>query len=343
MDPGRDWRLTGGWYGTIVIEFCPDSFHIVLPRKRVSGRRPHGLVLDPAVISARSRTPLAGRHSPATDSQAMSLRVGHIIYANCAPFFHYLTDSGFDGRIVPGVPSRLNAMLAAGDIDVSPSSSFEYARNWRDYLLLPGQSISSFGPVRSVLFFSSRRLEELDHTPINLTGESATSVNLLKILLREFLLQRHCHYEVPEGNVETLVEQGESALLIGDHALRMRQRRNSWRYCYDLGELWVRFTGLPFVFALWILRRDTARKQPDAVRQLMAQLDTSRRQAFASLEKLAAASEERAWYPEAELVAYWRCMDYDLTPTHIAGLQLYYELCLRHGLLNDRPELQFFE
>lgn len=91
----------------------------------------------------------------------MNLSVGHITYANCAPFFHYLDSSGFSGRIVPGVPSHLNRLLAEGEIDISPSSSFEYARGWRQYLLLPGQSISSRGPVQSVLLFSSRPLEEL--------------------------------------------------------------------------------------------------------------------------------------------------------------------------------------
>ncbi len=272
----------------------------------------------------------------------MTLRVGHITYANCAPFFHFLTASAFDGQIVPGVPSRLNAMLAAGEIDVSPSSSFEYARNWRDYLLLPGQSISSFGPVRSVLLFSSRRLEEMDHTAIALTGESATSINLLKVLLQEFLHHCHCRFLVPEGEVEGLIEQGESALLIGDRALRMRLRSGAWKYCYDLGELWVRFTGLPFVFALWILRRDSAAAQPEQVRALLDQLGAARTQAFASLERLAAASPERDWYPQAELVAYWRSMDYDLTPTHLAGLRLYCELCWRHGLLEELPELRFF-
>ena len=77
----------------------------------------------------------------------MTLTVGHIAYANCVPFFHYLRASGFDGRIVAGVPSELNRMLAAGAIDLAPSSSFEYGRNWRNYLLLPGHSISSCGLV----------------------------------------------------------------------------------------------------------------------------------------------------------------------------------------------------
>lgn len=87
----------------------------------------------------------------------MSLTVGHITYANCVPFFRHLQDSGFCGRIVQGVPAQLNALLAAGQIDLSPSSSFEYARNWRDYLLLPDLSISASGPVKSVLLFSPNR------------------------------------------------------------------------------------------------------------------------------------------------------------------------------------------
>lgn len=273
----------------------------------------------------------------------MKLRVGHITYANCAPFFHYLQDSGFAGTIVPGVPAQLNARLAAGEIDVSPSSSFEYARHWRDYLLLPGQSISSFGPVRSVLLFSGPRVEDLDHSAIALTGESATSVNLLQVLLREFLGHRHCRFEQPEGEVEERIAGGQPALLIGDRALRMARKPELWRHCYDLGELWYRYTRLPFVFALWILRRDAAGTRPEAVRELLVQLETSRARAFDSLEALAAQSPERNWYPEKDLVAYWRCMNYDLTPAHMAGLRLFCELGVRHGLLAEIPDFGFFE
>ncbi|RMF42965.1 MAG: futalosine synthase, partial [Deltaproteobacteria bacterium] len=78
----------------------------------------------------------------------MNLRVGHISYLNCVPFFADLRRQGFDGEIVCGVPAQLNAMLAAGEIDLCPSSSFEYGRAAQDYLLLAGQSISSIGPVQ---------------------------------------------------------------------------------------------------------------------------------------------------------------------------------------------------
>lgn len=272
----------------------------------------------------------------------MTLRVGHITYANCAPFFHFLPEAGFTGQIVPGVPATLNALLAAGEIDVSPSSSFEYLRNWQDYLLLPGLSISAFGPVRSVLLYSPRPLAELDGSRIALTGESATSVHLLQVLLQEFFGHRRCRFWVPEQPVEQVIAAGEPGLLIGDRALKLARQPGARPHCHDLGQLWAKATGLPFVFALWILRRDAAAEQPEQVQALLEQLDLARQQAFSSLEALAAASPERNWLPEAELVAYWRCMDYGLGDAHLAGLRRFAELCTQFGLLEAMPEFRFF-
>jgi chorismate dehydratase len=273
----------------------------------------------------------------------MTLTVGHITYANCAPFFHYLAAAGFAGRIVPGVPAELNRLLAGGAIDVSPSSSFEYARNWRDYLLLPGHSISARGPVRSVLLFSRCPLDELEEEEIALTGESATSVNLLYILLREYLHHREVLFHIPRQPVEELLAAGRPALLIGDRALKAAQEKRDGQFVHDLGELWHRFTGLPFVFALWILRREAAITKRKEVLALLAQLTQSRSRAFASLEKLAAQSPERHWMGETPLADYWRCMSYELAEDHVAGLRLFFSLCRKHGLLEDLPEIRFFE
>jgi len=273
----------------------------------------------------------------------MTLTVGHITYANCAPFFHYLAAAGFSGRIVPGVPAELNRLLAGGAIDVSPSSSFEYARNWRDYLLLPGHSISARGPVRSVLLFSPCPLEELEGKEIALTGESATSVNLLHVLLKEFLRHRQVLLRVPGRPVEELLAEGRPALLIGDRALKAAREKRADQFVHDLGELWTRFTGLPFVFALWILRLKSAREKREEVIDLLGQLSEARSRAFASLENLAAESPERVWMGEKGLAEYWRCMSYDLGGDHIAGLRLFFRLSVKYGLLEDLPEIRFFE
>lgn len=270
----------------------------------------------------------------------MTLTIGHITYANCAPFFHYLPAAGFSGKIVPGVPSRLNQMLAGGELDASPSSSFEYARNWQEYLLLPGHSISAFGPVKSVLLFSPRPLEELRGAEIALTGESATSVNLMRILLKEFLGHGEVNCRVPERPVEELLAEGSPALLIGDRALRAALGASG--NVYDLGELWYRFTGLPFVFALWIIRREVAQVKRQEVVALLRQLSTARARAFASLDAVAAATPERRWMGEAGLIDYWRCMSYELDERHLAGLRHFFTLAVKYGLLSAQPEIRFF-
>ncbi len=271
----------------------------------------------------------------------MNLALGHIAYINCAPFFHYLPQCGFTGRIVRGVPSELNRLLSEGEIDVSPSSSFEYARNWRDYLLLPELSISSCGEVKSVLLFSDRPIENLEGADVALTGDSATSINLLQVIFREFYGLRKYRCQVPTCPVEEVVASGGTALLIGDRALREAQRGRA-NFVYDLGGLWLQHTGLPFVFALWILRREAALDKSEMVRALQRQLNCSRDMAFTSLAQLAAQTPECSWMGEAGLVDYWNCMSYELGFAHLEGLKIYFQLCVRHGLLEEMPELAFF-
>lgn len=272
----------------------------------------------------------------------MSLRIGHIAYANCVPYFHYLQQCGFQGEIRSGVPAELNALLAAGEIDLSPSSSFEYGRNADSYLLLPGHSISSTGAVQSVLLFSPYELEEIASFPIDLTSESATSINLLKVLLAEFLSADPACCRPASRPPEEIAAQGGSVLIIGDRALRTAISMHGQTNIYDLGELWQRYTGLPFVFALWIVRVASASHEGATLRLFQQQLAESRQQAFANLLAIAAARAESQWMGEEALVDYWRCMSYDLTPRHLEGLQLYFKLCVKYGLLEVEPSLRFF-
>ncbi len=271
----------------------------------------------------------------------LNLRVGHIPYLNCVPFFHHLASCGFSGSIISGVPSALNKMLQRGEIDVSPSSSFEFVLNSQDYLLLPGHSISSTGPVRSVLLFSPRPLEELQRYKIAVTGDSATSINLLRVLLLEYVGLSTVEDFVPEGAVENQIANHQPALLIGDRAMKQAENLPPGMICFDLGALWHDWTGLPFVFALWILRRDSARKQTEAVNALLTQLDCSIQQAFANLPRLAiqsGATEDQI----DKWVNYWQTIDYGLTKQHQQGLDLFVKLCQKHQLLKTSPQIKFF-
>jgi chorismate dehydratase len=272
----------------------------------------------------------------------MTLRIGRIAYLNVAPYFHYLQQEGFTGDVVAGVPSELNSMLANGSIDACPSSSFEYGLNADDYYLLPGHSISSVGPVHSVMLFTPGSLATLSGAEVAITGESATSINLLRVLLKEFCNINDVSYRVPAGEVEDHLKQGQSALLIGDRALAAAKDCPPGFLMTDLGALWYHFTGLPFVFALWILRREAATKKIDDLIELSGQLQRSRQKAFGHLSEMATQLSDNTVFSAKQLEDYWRGMSYYLDGSHIEGLRLYFTLCHKHGLLEKVPDFHFF-
>lgn len=275
-----------------------------------------------------------------TDNQ---LKLGYISFINSVPFFACLRESGFNGMLAGGVPSRLNQMLQDGEIDVSPSSSFEYARNWRDYLILPDHSISSQGRVKSVLLFSPVDLDQLEGRTVWLTGESATSVNLLRVLLREFCGLKQVEDRVPDKKIEDLVAAKEPALLIGDRALKMARNLPEEIKVFDLGELWTQYTGLPFVFALWMIRKDALSQHVDQLSCLGDQLMKSRQRVLGRPEFYAEEIAAKSQIDVRTIIDYWRTIDYRLDAEHKEGVTLFFKLCVKHGLLLQEPELNFFE
>jgi chorismate dehydratase len=272
----------------------------------------------------------------------VTLSIGHIQYANCTPIFSALS-SHFDCtgyRFVDGVPAQLNAMLRAGQLDLSPSSSIEYATAHEQYCLLPQLSISAIGPVKSVFLFSLVPVEELDGCSIGLSAESDTSVNLLKVLLaRKYGL--HNSFERTSLPLAEALASYPALLLIGDAALK-GAAAGSCR-CYDLGELWHSFTGLPFVFALWIARREAARAKPAELSALCRDLIAAKHLAYASYPEIAATCAEREWLGVGELVDYWRTISYELTPAHLDGARCFFRHAFEMGLIPTLPELRFFD
>lgn len=272
----------------------------------------------------------------------MTLNIGHIQYANCTPIFSALV-SHFDCtgyRFVDGVPARLNAMLRGGELDLSPSSSIEYALAHEQYCLLPELSISAIGAVKSVFLFSRVPIEELDGAAIGLSAESDTSVNLLKVLLaRKYGFgNRFERTSLPLSEALALYP---GVLLIGDAALKGAAAPGDYR-CYDLGELWHDFTGLPFVFALWIVRREAAREKRAELFSLCRELIAAKKLACASYPEIAANCQERSWLGVEELVDYWRTISYELTPAHLEGARCFFRHAFEMGLIPTLPVLRFF-
>lgn len=261
------------------------------------------------------------------------LRVGRIGFANCTPLFLALEEGGSDGTVeyVRGVPTELNRLLREGGVDLSPSSSAEYLTNPHLYGFLPDLSISSIGPVASVLLFSQVPIESLDGRTVGLSPASATSVMLLRVLLEGRFGLSPRYGEPGDGS--------DAILWIGDKALA-EAKRGAWPLVYDLGELWYRFTGTPFVFALWIARRDAFAADPAGLRAFYRRLVEARQRAYRSYAAYARRAPEAEWLGEQALLDYWFTISYDLTAWHRMGLRRFAEEAHRLGLLPAMPPLE---
>ncbi len=171
-----------------------------------------------------------------------ALRIGCVQYLNAQPLIF-----GYDGEVIFDHPSELARMLARGDIDAGLVPIFE-ALDAREYAAVDGVAIACDGPVFSV--FLAHRGPLADVRTVALDPASLTSVNLLKVLLTEFHGLHPEFIDARESGV------ADAQLLIGNQAIEFRRAHAGAEEFLDLGEEWKRCTGLPFVFALWLLRPD---------------------------------------------------------------------------------------
>lgn len=277
------------------------------------------------------------------------MRVGRIPYINCYPVYGAI-DRGLiplGGDIVDGVPTALNAQMAAGALDVSVISAVEYARDASRYLLLPDLAISCDGPVRSVVLFSRRPASELAGRRVLVSRSSMTSVALLELLFDDVWDARPAF--VPADAELTDItrfgaEEHDARLVIGDAALRLGAHlhdaserdelldRLGYRYAYDLGAEWKRWTDLPFVFAVWVAQRTA---DTHAALNVHASLIASRNWGLNHLDTLAAQAALATGVSKSACLTYLSGLDYGLSYGHLSGLTDFFRRLVEAGKVPD--------
>jgi chorismate dehydratase len=254
------------------------------------------------------------------------VRLGAVSYLNSEPHVHGLEhDPAF--RLEREVPSRVARRLSAGEVDLGLVPSIEYA--FGDYAIVPGAAVGSRGPVRSVCLFHHGPLERVRR--VALDTSSRTSAALVKILLKE-RLGRSPQY-VPMGpSLVDMLAVADAALLIGDPALD-----HEGDVCrLDLGEAWMRLTGLPFVFAFWAGRAGAVSAQ--GVRRLQAALSAGTGALPEIALRYAAGDPVRA----AKYETYLReNIVYRLDEDEQAGLREFFRRAHALSLIPAVPELRF--
>jgi chorismate dehydratase len=257
-----------------------------------------------------------------TPAGVESLRIGCVRYLNAQPLIH-----GWPGAVEFDHPAVLCRKLADAELDVALVSSFEYLRN-PIYSIADGLAVAADGPVYSVFVAHTGSIEEVEE--IELDPASLTSVNLLRCLLFERDSKARLLSVTPDSSIE--IARTRARLLIGDQAIRFRQEHGSRYEYWDLAAEWKRATGLPFVFALWLIRPEVADASTvaDALR-------VRRDENLSDLEQVIAAHPE---FPAEFCARYFRdCLRFNFGDAEKKGLLLFRTLCEKHGILppNSSP------
>jgi chorismate dehydratase len=279
-----------------------------------------------------------------------ALRIGCVKYLNAHPLIR-----GWSGEVEFDHPSALCKRLANGELDMALVSSFEFLRN-PIYRIVDDVSISSDGPVYSVVVVHRGEISEIKE--IDLDPASQTAANLLRCLLAEFELTPRLIRGVPEStgcqSATGRIRRGEAVvsgrlpdtkarLLIGDQAIRVRQSYAGELRFWDLGEQWKKLIGLPFVYALWLVRPEVA----DAKR-MANRLRVLRDENLANLDELIAEAAAGVADPGSSkqldsdfLGHYYReHLQFSFGEEEKKGLRTFANLCAKHGLL-EKCDLRF--
>ncbi len=250
-----------------------------------------------------------------------SLKVGAVTYLNTKPLVHRLSEFAPQAEICFDFPSRLADDLAAGRLDVALIPSIEYFQD-PTYSIVSDACIACRGPVLSVKLFSRVPVREI--RSLALDEGSRTSAALIRILLQERFGLSPDWEPLPIG-AALADSTADAVLLIGDRAIH--SPAGSFAEVWDLGHEWVRWSDLPFVFAMWVARPGV--NMHDLERALAEARDCG----VANLEQIAAAEAAPLGLTVPQCLSYLRDnLHFYLGPQERRGLELFYQKANQLGL-----------
>ncbi len=245
-------------------------------------------------------------------SRLSKLKVGAVSYLNTKPLVYQLEERAPAIRLVFDLPSRLADGLATGELDVALIPSVEYLQD-PSYTIVSDACIACRGPVLSVKLLSRVPCSEIES--LALDEGSRTSVALARILLSEQYGLSPRLEPLPIGAQPAEVKT-DAVLLIGDRAIH--PPGGSFTEVLDLGEAWCRWSGLPFVFAMWTARPNVR------IGELGAALEGARDQGVRRLEEIARDQASSVQLEVAQCLHYLRDnLYYYLGEREWRGLQLF--------------------
>ncbi len=259
------------------------------------------------------------------------LRLGVVPYMNAKPLIYGLSQQTDLVELSFEVPSLLPTMLNKDQIDAAIIPSIEYFRSG-NYSIIPDISISSYGTVESVKIFSKVSIQNIRTAALD--KSSLTSCALTKIILNE---QYHLSPQYTQWNNQYDISgtNADAVLLIGDNAMKIN---GSEYVTLDLGQVWFEYTGLPFVYAVWVVKKD---RHIPGINKL---LKDAKESGIRSVKSLAAAESQRLQLTQERCLNYLtNSIRYNLGTEEIKGLQTFYQHAVSLGLAPKGVEIVFNE
>jgi len=177
--------------------------------------------------------------------------IGKIPYLNSVPFFHNFDKDTF--KPLPVAPRRMGILNKQGQLDAGLFSLMIYFEQEENLELLPW-CIAARDQVKSVMLFSKHNWRELDGKTIGIIDDTATSVQLLRVLLEKKYEVKGIFKRLQPGSDD--YAGFDAVLLIGDEALRQNKfGLPDFKFVYDLATEWFAWKQLPFVFAVWAVKK----------------------------------------------------------------------------------------
>jgi chorismate dehydratase len=272
---------------------------------------------------------MAQRSAPGTNGK---IRIGAVTYLNARPLVFSLPWVSSRFEVIIDLPSRLADALSRGDLDVAMIPSIEYAR-CSDYSIISDACIACDGPVRSVKLYGRVPVEEI--RTLALDEGSRTSAALTRILLKERFGIWPETRPLPIGASADDVP-ADAVLLIGDRG--MLPASEAFEFEWDLGEQWRQWTGLPFVFAMWIARPDV---DLTGVAEMLA---AARDDGMTRLDVIAHEAAPTIGVSEEECFIYLRDhLEFFLGIRQRQAVDRYFQLAGKNGLAPQDVALRFYD
>jgi chorismate dehydratase len=261
---------------------------------------------------------------------AAQMQIGAVSYLNSRPLIEGLEGLLPSANLVLDYPSRLADALSNGQLDVALIPSIEYFRR-PGYEVISDACVAARGEVLSVKLYC--RVHPGQIRTLALDEGSRTSAALTKVILAE-------RYGVIPKTEPLRMEStttdssADAVLLIGDRA--MHSPEESFTEVMDLGQFWYDWTGLPFVFAMWVARREVNTEGVDEA------LSHARDLGIANVADIAREEAPRLGISETLAHTYLtRNLHYHLTSAERSGLKLFSELAAQHNLVKPNVDIVY--